>query len=124
MACACSSACRWRSRRRTATDAISPPSGTSSVTCSPRSPTDMAGRAPRSALTPPARGVSRGRFAVVAGRFNEAITKKLLDGAVGALAAHGVTGSLLEVHWVPGSFELAQAGCARAATGGYAGIVW
>ena len=60
---------------------------------------------------------------MVAGRFNEAITKKLLDGAVAALAAHGVTGANVEVHWVPGSFELAQAARALAATGRFAAIV-
>ena len=70
----------------------------------------MAGRAPRIGLLPAPRGGGpRGRFAVVAGRFNEAVSKKLLDGAVEALAAHGVSGRDLEVHWVPGSFELAQA---------------
>jgi 6,7-dimethyl-8-ribityllumazine synthase len=84
----------------------------------------VAGRAPRIGLLPaPRRGGSRGRFAVVAGRFNEAVSKKLLDGAVEALAAHGVSGRDLEVHWVPGSFELAQAARALAATGRFAAIV-
>jgi 6,7-dimethyl-8-ribityllumazine synthase len=81
----------------------------------------MAGRAPASALrAAPRGGGPRGRFAVVAARFNEAISKKLLDGAVGALAAHGAAA---EVHWVPGSFELPQAARALAATGRYAAIV-
>ncbi len=83
----------------------------------------MAGRAPRTALTSPPRGASRGRFAVVAGRFNEAITKKLLDGAVAALAAHGVSGDAVEIHWVPGSFELAQAARALAATRRFVAVV-
>ena len=84
----------------------------------------MAGRAPRIGPLPaPRRGGSRGRFAVIAGRFNEAVSKKLLEGAVEALAAHGVTGRDLEVHWVPGSFELAQAARALAATGRFAAIV-
>ena len=78
----------------------------------------MAGRAPRIGLLPaPRGGGSRGRFAVVAGRFNEAVSKKLLDGAVEALAAHGVSGRDLEVHWVPGSFELAATARALGATG-------
>jgi 6,7-dimethyl-8-ribityllumazine synthase len=84
----------------------------------------MAGRAPRTGLVPPPRGGgSRGRFAVVAGRFNEAISKKLVDGAVAALAAHDVTGGDVEVHWVPGSFELGQAAHALAVTGRFAAIV-
>lgn len=84
----------------------------------------MAGRAPGRALRPtPRSGGPRGRFAVVAARFNEAISQKLLDGALGALAAHGVAGDAVEVHWVPGSFELAQAARTLAASGRYAAIV-
>jgi 6,7-dimethyl-8-ribityllumazine synthase len=59
----------------------------------------------------------------VAGRFNEAISKKLLDGAVEALVSRGVPRDAVEVHWVPGSFELPQAARALATTGRYAGIV-
>jgi len=84
----------------------------------------MAGRAPRKALRPAPRGGGpRGRFAVVAARFNGPISEKLLDGALGALAVHGVAGDAVEVHWVPGSFELAQAARALAASGRYAAIV-
>ena len=84
----------------------------------------MAGRAPRIGQLPaPRHGGSRGRFAVVAGRFNEPVSKKLVDGAVGALAAHGITGNDLEVHWVPGSFELGQAAHALAMTRRFAAIV-
>lgn len=80
----------------------------------------MAGRAPEARISPiPARA----RFAVVAARFNEAISKKLLDGALQAFAAHGIGGQAVEVHWVPGSFELPQAALALARTGRYAGIV-
>jgi 6,7-dimethyl-8-ribityllumazine synthase len=60
---------------------------------------------------------------VVAGRFNEAISKKLLDGALAALAEHGVPRETVDVHWVPGSFELPQAAKALASGGGYAAIV-
>lgn len=44
------------------------------------------------------------RVAVVAARFNEAITAGLVEGAVGALERHGVA----EVHvsWVSGALEL------------------
>ena len=66
----------------------------------------MAGIAPKRSVAPAARGQ---RFAVVVARFNEPISKKLLDGALAALADHAVTGDLVEVHWVPGSFELGQA---------------
>jgi 6,7-dimethyl-8-ribityllumazine synthase len=66
---------------------------------------------------------TKGRFAVVAARFNEAISKKLADGAASALEAGGVPGDRVEIHWVPGSFELPQAAMALARTGRYAGIV-
>lgn len=80
----------------------------------------MAGIAPKRRVAPAARGE---RFAVVAGRFNEPISKKLLDGALAALAGHGVGDDAVEVHWVPGSFELPQAALALARTGRFAGIV-
>ncbi len=80
----------------------------------------MAGRAPRNAPRPKALGE---RYAVVVARFNEAISKKLLDGALGALAAHGVAGAAVEVHWVPGSFELPQAARVLARSGRYSAIV-
>jgi 6,7-dimethyl-8-ribityllumazine synthase len=80
----------------------------------------VAGIAPKRRVAPAVRGE---RFAVVAGRFNEPISKKLLDGALAALAGHGVGDAAVEVHWVPGSFELPQAALALARTGRFAGIV-
>jgi len=80
----------------------------------------MAGIAPKRRVTPAARGQ---RFAVVVARFNEPISKKLLDGALTALANHAVGGDAVEVHWVPGSFELPQAAQALARTRRFAGIV-
>ena len=80
----------------------------------------MAGRAP----APRSRQVDRSgaRFAVVAARFNEPIVKKLVDGAVDALTTGGVSPSAIEVHWVPGSFELPLAAQHLATSGRYAGI--
>jgi 6,7-dimethyl-8-ribityllumazine synthase len=45
--------------------------------------------------------------ALVAARFNEAVTSKLVDGALDALASHGVADTDIEVAWVPGAFEIA-----------------
>jgi len=81
----------------------------------------MAGRAPQGVRISGDRTL--GRFAVVAARFNEPISKKLADGAVAALEAGGVPGAHIDTHWVPGSFELPQAALALARTGRYAGIV-
>src|SRR5206468_9640997 len=81
----------------------------------------MAGRAPERKA-----GVKAARadcFAVVAARFNEPISKKLADGAVGVLERGGVSPARIEVHWVPGSFELPQAALTLARTGRYTGIV-
>lgn len=46
------------------------------------------------------------RFAIAAARFNELVTRKLLEGALAALAAHGVAVEDVDVVWVPGAFEL------------------
>ena len=46
------------------------------------------------------------RFAVIASRFNEPITSKLLDGALDALKQHGAAPDDIDVVWVPGAWEL------------------
>ncbi len=46
------------------------------------------------------------KFGLVVSRFNEFITKKLLDGAQDALLRHGVNREDIEIAWVPGSFEI------------------
>lgn len=49
------------------------------------------------------------RIAVVVARFNEQITRKLLDGALDALVRHGVAFDDIDVAWVPGAWELPAA---------------
>jgi 6,7-dimethyl-8-ribityllumazine synthase len=80
----------------------------------------MAGRAPRARRT---RAAPRSTFAIVAARFNETITARLVEGARHAFRRAGVDADRVEVHWVPGSFELPQAAALLAATGRYAGVV-
>lgn len=46
------------------------------------------------------------KFAIVAGRFNEFITNKLIGGALDALKRHGADENNIELVWVPGSFEI------------------
>ncbi|MFC2024045.1 6,7-dimethyl-8-ribityllumazine synthase [Chloroflexota bacterium] len=46
------------------------------------------------------------KFGLVASRFNEFITRKLVEGAEDALVRHGVNEVDVEVAWVPGSFEI------------------
>jgi len=46
------------------------------------------------------------KFAIVAGRFNDFITKSLIGGAVDALVRHEVEADDIEVYKVPGAFEI------------------
>ncbi len=46
------------------------------------------------------------KFSLVVSRFNEFITKKLVEGAQDALLRHGVNEEDIEIAWVPGSFEI------------------
>jgi len=46
------------------------------------------------------------KVAIVVSRWNEMITRRLLEGAEDALRRHGVDPSEIDIAWVPGSFEL------------------
>ena len=46
------------------------------------------------------------KFGLVVSRFNEFLTKRLLEGAQDALLRHGVNEEDIEIAWVPGSFEI------------------
>jgi len=46
------------------------------------------------------------KFVIVAGRFNEFITQKLVGGALDALSRHGVKSEDIDLAWVPGAFEI------------------
>jgi len=46
------------------------------------------------------------KFGIVAGRFNEFITSKLLGGAIDAIVRHGGKEEDVDIAWVPGSFEI------------------
>jgi len=49
------------------------------------------------------------KFAIVVSRFNELVSKEMLNGAVDTLIRHGVKETEVTVAWVPGSFEIPQA---------------
>ncbi len=49
------------------------------------------------------------RIAVVASRFNEHVTTKLVEGALDALTRHGTSFDDVDVVWVPGAWELPAA---------------
>jgi 6,7-dimethyl-8-ribityllumazine synthase len=63
------------------------------------------------------------RFALVVSRFNEFISRKLLEGALDAWARHGVAKEDVEIVWVPGSFEIPLAAQHLASSGHYNAIV-
>ncbi len=63
------------------------------------------------------------KFGVVASRFNEFITKKLLEGAKDALLRHGVSEENIDIAWVPGSFEIPLAAKKLAQTKRYDAII-
>lgn len=46
------------------------------------------------------------RIGIVAGRFNEFITSKLLGGAIDAFKRHGGSEDNIDLAWVPGAFEI------------------
>lgn len=48
------------------------------------------------------------KFVIVVARFNEFITKRLLESAVLALEQAGVASSAIDVVWVPGALEIPQ----------------
>lgn len=51
--------------------------------------------------------ISKGKkYAIVASRFNDFITKDLLSGCIDTLKRHGVKENEVVVSWVPGSFEI------------------
>jgi len=55
------------------------------------------------------------RISIVAGRFNDHVTKPLLEGALGALDDLGCDG--VPVYWVPGAFEIPLVAQRLATTG-------
>jgi len=59
------------------------------------------------------------RVGIVASRFNEFITSKLLSGALDCLKRHGVTDETIDVAWAPGAFEIPLTASRMVKTGRY-----
>ena len=62
-------------------------------------------------------------IAIVASRFNEFITSKLLSGAEDGLVRHGVPGENIDVAWVPGAFEIPVVALRLAQSGKYDAVI-
>jgi len=63
------------------------------------------------------------RIAVVVARFNDFVTERLLAGAREALAEAGLGADAIDVHYVPGAFEIPLAAEIAAAQGRVDGVV-
>jgi 6,7-dimethyl-8-ribityllumazine synthase len=46
------------------------------------------------------------KFGIVASRFNDVITRRLIEGAIDCLERHGADNSQYEIFLCPGSYEL------------------
>lgn len=62
-------------------------------------------------------------FGIVVSRFNEFITRKLLDGALDALRRHGADLERVTIAWCPGSVEIPLVAQRMAASGKYAAVI-
>lgn len=63
------------------------------------------------------------RYAIVAARFNEAITRRLLEGAHDAFARHGAGLDAVDTVWCPGAFEIPVVAQALAESDRYDAVV-
>ncbi len=66
---------------------------------------------------------SIGKVAILVSRYNEAVTGRLLDGALTCCDEAGIPRDQIDVIWVPGAFELPVAAAAAAKTEAYACLV-
>lgn len=63
------------------------------------------------------------RFAIVASRFNELITKRLVSGALDGLKRHGVAEDDVEIAWTPGGMEIPLVAKTLAASGQFGAVI-
>ena len=63
------------------------------------------------------------RYAIVAARFNEAITRRLLEGALDAFGRHGADPDAVDTAWCPGAFEIPLVARYLAESGRYDAVV-
>ena len=63
------------------------------------------------------------RVGIVASRFNEFITNKLVGGALDGLKRHNVDEAQVDVAWVPGAFEIPLIASKMAKSGKYDAVI-
>jgi 6,7-dimethyl-8-ribityllumazine synthase len=64
-----------------------------------------------------------GRVAILASRYNELVTRRLVEGAQACCREAGIPETEVDLVWVPGAFELGAAASAAAESGRYACLV-
>ncbi len=62
-------------------------------------------------------------FGIIVSRYNNFITKRLLDGAIDGLIRHGVKDENIDVFWVPGACEIPVAALKTAQSGKYDAVI-
>lgn len=62
-------------------------------------------------------------FAIVVSRFNDLVTRRLLEGAVETLRRHGGDPERVTVVWAPGSYELPFLARRLAASGQFSAVI-
>lgn len=63
------------------------------------------------------------KVGIVAARFNEFITSKLLGGAMDGLVRHGVNQEDVQIAWVPGAYEIPLIASKMAKSGKYDAVI-
>ena len=63
------------------------------------------------------------KIGIVASRFNEIITSKLIDGVADGLSRHGVNLDTVDLAWVPGAFEVPVTAKKMADSGKYDAVI-
>ena len=63
------------------------------------------------------------KFAIVISRYNDFITRRLMEGAHDAIARHGGSLDNVENYWVPGAFEIPLIAKRLAETGKYDAVI-
>ncbi len=63
------------------------------------------------------------KFGIVAGRFNDFIVSKLVEGALDGLKRHGALEENIDLAWVPGAYEIPLAAQKMAQSGKYDAVI-
>ena len=63
------------------------------------------------------------RFGIVASRFNEFITNRLIEGSVDCLSRHETDPEKIDICWVPGSFEIPPVAKLMSESGKYDAVI-